>query len=240
MNLVIDQGNSYFKVGIFSQNELLEHKRYGYDQLDTFNTWIKHHNIDQVIISSVVDQIVKPEGLSENAIIILDHTTPLPITNGYSTPKTLGNDRLANAVAAWAINPQQNNLVIDGGTCIKYDLISKEGRYLGGAIAPGINMRYQALHSLTDQLPKLNPVDIDFTYGIDSESSIHTGVISGINHEINGFIRRYQSEFEQLTIFMTGGDAKYFDKTDKKPIFAIQNLTLIGLNEILNYNVKQL
>ena len=240
MNLIIDQGNTRFKIGLFKEKKLINHTSFKYDQIQEFKQLCSQYDIQHIIISSVVNEIIDHSFIAAKTILHLDHLTPLPIKNKYHTPETLGRDRIANAVGAWAQNPHQNSLVIDSGTCIKYDLVNKNGEYIGGNIAPGLHMRFEALHHFTDQLPNLIPYSsIQQTYGSDTETSLQCGVILGMDHEINGFIDRYKKEFNQLTIFMTGGDLKYFDKTDKKSIFANQNLTLIGLNEILNHNAQQ-
>jgi type III pantothenate kinase len=150
----------------------------------------------------------------------------------------LGRDRLANAVGAWYKNENQNSLIIDVGTCIKYDLVNAQGEYLGGAISPGISMRFEALNKFTANLPLLSKQKTATKYGDDTNSSIYKGVQEGIYHEINGFIQEYSDEFSRLTIFMTGGDAKFFDKPFICDIFADSDLTLFGLNKILTYNVQ--
>jgi type III pantothenate kinase len=122
---------------------------------------------------------------------------------------------------------------------VKYDLVSASGEYLGGAISPGLEMRFKALHEFTDKLPLLESTTVAEDFGTDTESSIASGVKLGIIHEINGFIERYSLQFTDLTIFMTGGDLKYFDKAFKNRIFALPDLTLIGLNEILQHNIQQ-
>ena len=99
-------------------------------------------------------------------------------------------------------------------------------------------MRFAALNHFTAKLPLLKKSNAPFDYGKDTNSSIYNGVEQGVFHEINGFIERYANQFSELTIFMTGGDANYFDKEFKYSIFADSDLTLFGLNEILNYNVK--
>ena len=148
----------------------------------------------------------------------------------------MGKDRIANAVGIWSLNKHKDSLCIDLGTCIKYDLVSREGVYLGGNISPGMEMRYKALAHFTDKLPLVNPQPYKTKYGVDTTSSIVHGVQEAITHEINGFITRYTNEFIDLTIFMTGGDLNYFDKVYKNSIFANSDLTVVGLNEILIYN----
>ncbi len=237
MNLIIDQGNTQFKVGIFDEKSLIYNGRFDYDNARAFRSIAKQYQIDKIIISSVVDKILDLKFIRDAKTIFLNVNTPMPIVIEYDSPQTLGHDRMANAVGAWFLNPNSNSLIIDIGTCIKYDLVEATGKYLGGNISPGLNMRFNALNVFTDQLPKLNPnQELSQGYGTDTQTSLQCGVQLGIWHEIKGFIKRYKKEFSQLTIFMTGGDLIYFDKRYKKSIFANQNLTLIGLNEILNHN----
>ena len=240
MNLIIDQGNTYFKAGLFNDNEFVTKKTFDYEQKNIFYEWLKNNSIQSfnLIISSVVNHKIE---FNSNFLIkeklILNDQTLLPIKNNYQTPKTLGNDRLANAVGAWALNPNKSSLIIDLGTCIKYDIINSSGEYLGGNISPGFKMRFKAMTHFTDQLPLITNYNLNSDFGVNTESSLQAGVILGIENEINGFIDRYYQLFNGLTIFMTGGDQKYFDKSIKKHIFANPNLTLIGLNEILRHNV---
>ena len=237
MNLIIDQGNTFLKVAIFENRKLISQNKFDYQSVSGFIEWCKQYQINHAIISSVVNFKLDLPFIKEQNIIKLNHATPLPINNNYNTPKTLGNDRIANVIGAWCINPNNTNLVIDAGTCIKYDLISSANEYLGGNISPGLIMRFKALNFYTDKLPLLKPDEkLTQIFGTDTNTSLQCGVILGVKEEVNGFINRYEKKFKQLTIFMTGGDLKYFDKTDKKHIFANKNLTLIGLNEILIYN----
>ena len=203
------------------------------------HSWISDNlgRIENAIVSSVVNKSLDLSRYNFK-IIQLKSNTPIPIKNIYKSPQTLGIDRLANAVGAWFKNPQKNSLVIDLGTCIKYDLVGAEGSYLGGNISPGIKMRFGALNHFTAKLPLLRKNNIVFNYGIDTNSSIHNGVEQGVFHEINGFIQKYQDDFGQLTIFMTGGDANFFDIPFICDIFAHSDLTLYGLNKILTYNVE--
>ena len=238
MNLIIDQGNTLFKVALFRDNELISKEKFKYSDIDLFYDWLKNKNLKKlnIIVSSVVNTEIDLSNYEINKLIRLDFNTKLPIRNNYKTPKTLGVDRIANAVAAWQLNPNKNSMVIDFGTCIKYDIVNSKGEYVGGNISLGLNMRYKALNHFTDKLPLLKQSNLDVNYGIDTETSLKCGVQLAIEHEIKGFVDSYTKEFGQLTIFMTGGDSKYFDKSFKNHIFANSNLTLIGLNEILKHN----
>ena len=238
MNLIVDQGNTATKLALFDEGGNLCVKQiFSKNEVEKVENWVKNqiNNVDAVLVSSVTNDYFD---FPIEKRIDLSATTPLPITNAYETPETLGRDRLANAVAIWIKNPNHTSLCIDLGTCIKYDLVSDKGTYLGGNISLGMNMRYAALETFTDQLPRVKAEDFDFGFGTTTKTSILNGVQQAIFHEINGFIERYQEQFGELTIFMTGGDLKYFDKGYKKPIFADSDLTIFGLNEILKYNVE--
>lgn len=238
MNLIVDQGNTATKVALFNGDNSIELKR-SFQKSDTsaLYAWVDEHTSqgDYCLTSSVTNQELVFPNLQT---IAFNQNTKLPIEIGYKTPTTLGKDRLANAVAIWTLNPGKPSLAIDLGTCIKYDLVNGEGVYLGGNISPGIKMRYRALHEFTDKLPLIEPDIFEFNYGDTTESSLKNGVQHAIYHEINGFISRYQNQMGQLTIFMSGGDLKYFDNRYKNTIFADSELTLRGLNEILKHNVE--
>ena len=178
--------------------------------------------------------------LSENfnQFIELSHLTPIPIENLYETPETLGKDRLAAAVGANELFPDQNLLIIDAGTAITYDWVTEKNQYLGGNISPGLEMRFNALNQLTGKLPLVKPSSPFPELGRNTEEAIRAGVQWGILFEIEQYLENFNRNFKNLQIIMTGGDSKFFDKYLKKTIFVHFNLTLIGLNRILEYNAK--
>ena len=155
-------------------------------------------------------------------------------------PKTLGKDRLAAVVGAFALYSGENTLVIDAGTCIKYDLITLKGVYSGGSISPGINMRFQGLHTFTAQLPLLEKKAVRNLIGSNTTTAIRTGVQLGAILEMEGFIKKYEDQFGRINVILTGGDANYFANNLKSKIFVNHQLVLIGLNKILNHNVQLL
>ena len=236
MKLILDQGNTSTKIALFNESELVEKFLFGRDDSDSAQKKINHllPEVSRVILSNVTNHNFD---FALVPVLKFTNSTPIPIHNKYETPKSLGADRLANAVGGYSLNPNGNSLIIDLGTCVKYDLVIN-GEYLGGNIAPGLAMRYKALHQLTDKLPLLETENFEFNFGTNTETSLRNGAHHGLFHEINGFIERYSDQFPGLTIFMTGGDAKFFDKEYKNPIFANSNLTLLGLNEILEYNAE--
>jgi len=169
----------------------------------------------------------------------LNNSTSLPINNLYKTIQTLGKDRIAAVTGGANLFPNNDLLIIDAGTCITFDFINANKDYLGGAISPGINLRFKALHNFTGNLPLIDPkADVNLI-GDSTESSILSGVINGVREEVDGIIGRYKSSYPNMKVIFTGGDVKYFDKYVKNNIFAVENLVLKGLKAILNYNVKK-
>lgn len=241
MNLIIDQGNTALKIALFEGDKLISKAVIENNQPKDLFIWLDRNVVMpvHVITSSVVNQELDLSSLQISSALKLNSKTPLPIKIHYKSPETLGNDRLANACGIWKLNPKKNSLAVDLGTCIKYDLVIAEGIYKGGAISPGLAMRYRSLHEFTAKLPLIKNDQAPQFIGTDTKSSLISGVELGISYEINGFIQRYSEDFSDLTIFMTGGDLNHFDKGIKNRIFANPDLTLIGLNEILQFNVQR-
>ena len=237
-NLVIDIGNTYTKIAVFKQDKVVYTHRYQEPDIKTIDDLLHEHGVDRAIISTVKKEKGEWETVLKEKIRLIyfnaDMTTG--IINHYLTPNTLGLDRLAAVVGANYLYPEKNNLVIDGGTCIKYDYVDAGANYLGGSISPGLNMRYKALNYYTGALPLLNE-DAGFNdiSGNDTRSAITSGVQNGIKYELEGFIKSYQSDKKELNIILTGGDSIFFDTLLKNSIFApyIKNepyLVLKGLN----------
>ena len=231
-NITIDEGNTSVKLALFENNQMVF--RESVVNLESVKELLSQ--CDRLIVSTVKKNTLFESLLSSKQVISLNPSTPLPITNCYETPHSLGNDRIALAVGAIANFPNTNVLVIDAGTCITYDFINSKKEYLGGSISPGIQMRYNALHHFTSQLPLLESVDTAMLTADNTEGSIHSGIINGVLFEIDGIIQRYTNQYPDIKVIVTGGDAKFFDKVLKNTIFANPNLLMEGLNKILDYN----
>ena len=230
--ITLDEGNTSVKLALFD-NETLVSK---YNNID-LNFVIKLlPKCDRLILSTVKNKSNFKTLFSNKNFVLLNNSTPLPIKILYKSPTSLGNDRIALAVGAITNFPNKNVLVIDAGTCITYDLINSKKEYLGGSISPGIQMRYNALHQFTSQLPLLESVDTAMLTGVNTEESIHSGIINGVFVEIDGIIQRYTNQYPDIKVIVTGGNAKFFDKGLKNTIFAKPNLLMEGLNKILDYN----
>lgn len=202
----------------------------------------EHPQISKVILSSVKpkdDELVR--FLSENFeyFLELDNQTELPIGNLYETPETLGKDRLAAAVGANELFPDRNLLIIDAGTAITFDLVSEKNQFIGGNISPGLEMRFKALNRFTGKLPLVSYSNEFQPIGTNTADAIRAGVQNGILFEIAQTIDLFNRNYQNLQIIMTGGDSIFFDKKLNYSIFVHFNLTLIGLNRILEHNAKK-
>jgi type III pantothenate kinase len=241
MNLVVDIGNSFTKTGLFNRGTLVETAvSEGEDTALLLNFCELHPEITQAIVASVKDYPEQTISRLREKFPVLNFTpaTRVPVFNRYETPETLGCDRLASVVAARKHFPKNNVLVIDAGTAITYELLTAAGEYLGGAISPGIRMRYKALHTFTGQLPLLNVREDCMLTGSSTAGSIHSGVLHGSAAEMRGMITAYRRLYPGLKVLLTGGDYKYFDKQLKIKTFAAPNLVLEGLNLILDFNFE--
>jgi len=240
MNLVIDIGNTKVKYAVFQEDELINVSSGDLEFLlrDCVALKKEFNIIDKMILSSVGNLSKKDlESLKKQFdVLILDSEAKLPFENNYKTPSTLGVDRLALVSASVKRFSGHNVLIIDAGTCITYDFITEENRYLGGAISPGIRLRYRSLNNLTANLPLLDTKAPENIIGNSSTESIHSGVINGVLMEIEGAVQEYNEKFKDLTVILTGGDAVFLSKRLKSSIFANSNFLLEGLNYILEFN----
>lgn len=241
-HLIIDAGNTRVKVVVFKEDSLIEMQVCDTSSLQaTFLNFFSKHCFTQAILSSVGGLTDEIRALipKEVPLLVLSNTTKVPFQNLYKTPKTLGVDRIALVSAASVQFPKQNVLVIDAGTCVTFDCINASNSYLGGAISPGLQMRYTALNTFTEKLPKLTFDAPKHLIGDDTETSMHSGVVNGLVAEINGIIDAYRDLYSDLTVVLTGGDMNYLSKRLKNGIFANPNFLIEGLDAILKYNTHE-
>ncbi|MDD6209901.1 MAG: type III pantothenate kinase [Bacteroidales bacterium] len=241
MDIVIDVGNSCAKIALFEDGQLADKLRVPALSVDVLELLFDKYKIVRGILSSVVnlsDDCLSYLKSSLKYFLVLDDKTKIPVEVGYRTPETLGKDRLAAVVGAVSLRPGENLLIVDAGTAITFDCVTAEGCYKGGNISPGVKMRLRALHTFTDKLPLIDK-DGELPFiGYSTETAIRAGVVYGIALEIEGYIKALKEEMGQLSVFLTGGNAFYFEKKLKSSIFAEVNLVLIGLYRILLYNVE--
>ncbi|HET6225014.1 MAG TPA: type III pantothenate kinase [Bacteroidia bacterium] len=241
MNLIIDIGNTRVKAAVFENNQLKEFFVFKTQEELLNAPLFSIYSITHCILGTVVNEIdafVKALK-TRTDVLLFTSETPTPIKNLYKTAHSLGSDRLAAAVGGNFLFPNKNILIIDAGTCIKYNLVTAQNEYIGGAISPGLNMRFKALHTFTSRLPLLElDENSNVLVGTTSNESILSGIQNGAVAEVQGFIQAYKEMYDDITVVISGGDVNFFEKRLKKPIFADSFLILKGLNAILEYNLK--
>ena len=237
MIVAIDSGNTSSKVGVFEHGTLVNtYEKRAYSDLIRMVTGL---NPSKILISTVkIPEERFRQDLPSGNLFIYNHLTPMPIRIRYATPATLGSDRIALAAGAWNEFPGKNILVISAGTCITYDLVNRDGEYLGGGISPGLRMRLRSLHHFTANLPAVEPEKCSRLFGDSTESSILSGTVQGIHLEMAGFIDLYQANFPDIRVIFSGGDVNFFESKLKGRIFAIPNLVLKGIYTIYSYHEK--
>ena len=239
MLLAIDIGNTRIKAAVFEDNTVLKSMVFADSlQQNVFDLLQEFPSISDIVVSSVGSDSISFPLPSNVRLQIISHESNFPFINLYETPKTLGIDRMVMAAGAVMQYPNTNRLVIGAGTCITYDFIDLADNYYGGAISPGITLRYKALHDYTANLPMLSLQDPEDFIGQTTAESIHSGIINGIVHEIDGFIADYANRYSNFTIILTGGDAVFLAKRLKNTIFAHSNFLLESLNQTFQYKIK--
>lgn len=242
MNLCIDVGNTRLKYLVFDQDKEVWYTSSLDFNLDVIEAIFNDYFIENVIISSTrildeswleyIESRAKCYNLANNEVKI-------PLTLQYETPETLGKDRIAAAIGATYLFPNEFSIVINAGTCITSDAINKNPTFLGGNISPGINMRLKAMHTFTDKLPLVEMQYNNQLFGTSTVKALQNGAIHGAIYEVESFLQSVISTEEKVNILITGGDANIFVKHLKFKIFAVPNLVLLGLNKILRFNADQ-
>ncbi len=246
-NLIVDIGNTRVKFAIMEGDEITTRATFGSVD-DSAMAWVEGQDrLSRAIVSStrgdasaVADML---RGVVDD-VLLFDSTTPVPLKVSYATPATLGRDRLAAAVGAWGLYGKSVDslLIIDLGSAITIDLVTRDGGFEGGVISPGVAMRFRALHEFTASLPLCEPTDEVLDVARSTIEAIQQGVMEGVAMEIDGHIERLNSRSmlrnEKKMVIFAGGDAKKFVNRIKNTIFAERELVSLGLNRILEYNAK--
>jgi type III pantothenate kinase len=243
-NLTIDNGNTSVKVAFFIGTELVATNRFMRRDVRLLDRFISTYKPDSAIMcstaSSEASQRVE-ELINQRCsrVMSLTHETPMPITLGYRTPQTLGRDRIATAVGAWSIAQGGDVLVIDAGTAITYDLVTADGCFVGGNIAPGLGLRFKSLHEHTGRLPLVDADGDTPVMGYDTQTAIRSGVLLGLLGEIRSCIATLKMSHPGLTVFLTGGDGKLLhSRLGEDGVIYQEHLAAEGLNRIYLYNEK--
>ena len=240
-NLVIDIGNTYSKIAVFEQKELIHFEQLEKVEENNLLKLITEYHIENSTVSSVSNEIGYLEILLKERTSYTRFSTEImgSIKSHYESPATLGLDRWAKVIAAHCLYRGSNTLMIDAGTCITYDVLTASSEYFGGSISLGLNMRFKALNHYTGRLPLVNwDKEEDIEEGMNTQKAIKRGVLQGAVNEIEGFIAIEHKRNKDLKVVLTGGDSLFLTKQLKNSIFAAQithepYLVLKGLNEVI-------
>ena len=241
MYLIVDIGNTLAKFFLYNDDQWVVQKKVGLDFFfEKIETLIANYvGLEGVIYSDVSHRVGNffKKYSDHFPVIKVGSGMRLPYTNDYKTPDSIGSDRIALVAAACQTHSYTNVLIIDLGTCITYDFLSSDHVYRGGAISPGFEMRYKALQYFSGSLPLLESEVVENPEGGDTKGSIHAGVYFGIVDEIKARIDYYNSNYDSLTVILTGGDANKLPKTLKNSIFAHSNFLAEGMLHLLKLNI---
>ena len=236
--LCIDFGNTRLKAGLFEDDILTKEINIEKDNIETISAILENYNPQKSILSSVINHDVSIEQLlnEKTRFHKLSSDTKINFSIAVGKPETIGADRLALIAAAVHFFPGKNNLIIGLGSCITYNFVNQDSQFLGGAISPGMDMRFKSMHEYTAKLPLVS-ADWNFPLiGYDTKTNLQSGVIVGITSEIEGFIEKYDSKFRNFNVVLTGGNAVYFASQLKNRIFADANFLFKGLYALSEIN----
>ncbi|MEO7766386.1 MAG: type III pantothenate kinase [Ferruginibacter sp.] len=236
--LCLDFGNTRLKAALFENDRLVAEQVLPDDSDATMEKLLADYQPQKTILSSVIDHNpVAEQILAQNSNFHkLSHLTKVNFTTPVGKPESIGADRLALVAAAVHYFPGKNNLVIALGSCITYNFINQYHVFLGGAISPGMEMRFKSMNDHTALLPLVKK---DWNFPIiayDTKTNLQSGVIAGITYEIAGFIEFYAEKYGNFNVVLTGGDAGYFARQLKYKIFADLNFLFKGLYALSETN----
>ena len=241
--LAIDSGNSKIKSGVFDDESLIYHSSV---ELSDYEPEIKKildtYNINKAGICDVsqnygtirynINQLTN----YKLPVLMINYKLNIPFQTEYTPVHLLGNDRIAALTAAYYLYPQNNVLIIDYGTAITYDILTSEGKHLGGNISPGLNMRYMAMDMFTSALPLVEFNENISELGTNTNEAVNNGVVKGIIYETEGYIQEFSAKYPGLITILTGGISAYLHNSIKYTTFANQNLVLYGIKKLVETN----
>ncbi len=239
--MCMDIGNTRTKVGVFNRGSLVGDVLILDNPVRDVSALALRYPLEHALVSAVSDTASEVlQALHSAGVHALELTaqTPLPFSNAYHTPQTLGKDRLAAVAGAHALFRGRNALVVDAGTCIKYDLLDAEGVYHGGNIAPGLYMRLRAMHEQTALLPMVPFALPETIFGQSTQTALQNGGLRGAILEIQGFMQLFSAKWPHLIAVLTGGDAAFLQPHLNFPEMIHEPALLLkGLHHILMHNL---
>ncbi|PID94797.1 MAG: pantothenate kinase [Bacteroidales bacterium] len=235
INLVIDIGNTQSKIAVFEDSQIVDFQVKKSVTISCLKDCFHKYKIDNTIISSVSVSVREISSFLEanSCLIEFDANTYQHINFDYQTLNTLGKDRIAGVIGATEFLPDDDLLVVDIGSCITYDVLTKDSVFVGGNIAPGLYMRLKAMHDYTAKLPMVYANEAKELLAKNTKDALFNGAFWGIVFEINTYFDKLQEVYPNIKVVLTGGDAHYFEKSIKQCNFVNSKLVLVGLNKVI-------
>jgi type III pantothenate kinase len=255
MLLAIDIGNTITTFGVFEDEKLVVTWRLATDNHRTVDEYavvltslLRLHGLDTPNITAAAICCVVPPLLPtyEELLERYYHITPLVVETGIKTgvrirlenPKEVGADRIVNVAAAHHLYGSPA-IIVDLGTATTFDVISKEGDYLGGAIVPGLGTAADALYGRAAKLPRVEITPPKHAIGTNTVSAMQSGLVFGYVALTEGLVARLQKELgEKARVIATGGWAELIGRETSVFDTINMDLTLIGLRIIYYMNKK--
>lgn len=236
-DLVLDVGNSRMKMGLFVHGRIIATGHAGQGDVEAVREFLAGAVPRHIAIGSVAgpDPAFQEQLQRLAPVTEITGAHPSPLGSLYTSPHTLGVDRLANAVAAALLFPRRAVLAIDLGSCLTCDVVDALAVHRGGIISPGLHMRAKAMHAFSARLPLVELPREPAIPGTDTTSCLAAGAFHGLLWEIMGHIAFFRKQHRDLAVVITGGDALRFARALKSGIFAHPTLTLIGLHALLHF-----
>ena len=253
MLLTIDVGNTQTHVGAFDGEELVEHWRFSTDRQSTGDELaVTIHNLlalrgiglDRIhgeAVSSVVPRLVTEyrqmfERYLDRDALIVGPGTKTGMRILLENPHELGPDRLVNAVAGWDIC-RDACVIVDFGTAINYDVVSRTGEYLGGIIGPGLEISIEALTSRAARLTQVDIKEPQTLIGKSTDAAVQSGIVYGFAAQVDGICARLRRELgDEVTTIATGGMASVVAGFTESIDMVDDLLTLKGLRLVYERN----
>lgn len=253
MLLAIDVGNTQTVIGVFKGEELYCHWRISTNKEETADELTLTlsdlfglkgfglKDITAIIISSVVPRCTASltEMVKKTLKIpplIVDYQVPTGLKILYDNPAEIGADRIVNAAAAYGLYGGPI-IVVDFGTATTFDLVTKKGEYLGGAIAPGIEISAEALFNVAAKLSRVELTKPSFIIGKNTQESLQSGIIFGFGGLVDTVVEKMKEEIASNTkVIATGGLASLMTPVCQSIDELNSDLTLIGLKKIYELN----
>lgn len=249
MLLTADIGNTSITLGLFEEDALVEEYRLASDKdlsLEEYEvllkTLFKDFKVDGCIISSVVEELTKKlKTAVDNVFKINSIVLSTQINTGVKicldNPEEAGADRIANAAGAYVLYSHPV-IVVDFGTATTFDIVNGSGEFVGGIIAPGLNLQLKALNKFTSKLPRIEVALSNTAIGHNTTDAILSGVLRGSASMIDGLIEQCEKELgEKVVVVATGGYSGLIANYLKRPFdFINPTLTLEGLRHLYQIN----